>query len=200
MPIQARLLRVLDNWSVRRVGGETERRVDVSLVCATHRDLRALVARGGFRSDLYYRLVHARIDVPPLSDRPDDVRALAVHFLEQARPHLGARTLSQDALECLVSYGWPGNVRELRSVVLGAATSSSGVVHREDVRTAIAEISGAEALLDVSPLGAHLLVQQHGSVSAAARAIGVARSTLRDRLARSGPVPDGRARKLRTGT
>ncbi|MBN8617044.1 MAG: sigma 54-dependent Fis family transcriptional regulator [Deltaproteobacteria bacterium] len=200
MSIQARLLRVLDNWSVKRVGGETERRVDVRLVCATHRDLRSLVARGGFRSDLYYRLVHARIDVPPLSDRPEDVRALAAHFLEQARPHLGARTLSQEAIECLVSYGWPGNVRELRSVVLGAATSSSGIVHKEDVRTAIAEISGAEALSDVSPLGARLLVQQHGSVSAAARAIGVARSTLRDRLARSGPVPDGRTRALRTAT
>ncbi len=200
MPIQARLLRVLDNWSVRRVGGESERRVDVRLVCATHRDLRSLVARGGFRSDLYYRLVHARIDVPPLAERPEDVRALAAHFLEQARPTLGARELSQEALESLVSYGWPGNVRELRSVVLGAAALSSGVVHIEDVRTAIAEISGQEALTDLSPLGARILVEQHGSVSAAARAIGVARTTLRDRLSRSGPVPDGRMRRMRTGT
>ena len=198
LSIQARLLRVLDNWSVRRVGGEGERRVDVRLVCATHRDLRALVARGGFRADLYYRLVQARIDVPPLAERPEDVRELAAHFLAQARSTLGPRTLSRDALESLLAYGWPGNARELRSVILGAAALSSGVIHAEDVRSAIEAIAGIDALADVSPLGARLLVEQHGSVSAAARAIGVARTTLRDRLMRSGPVPDGRSRRART--
>ena len=198
LSIQARLLRVLDNWSVRRVGGESERRVDVRLVCATHRDLRTLVARGGFRADLYYRLVQARIDVPPLAERPDDVRALAAHFLEQARATLGARTLSRDAVETLVAYGWPGNVRELRSVVLGAAALSSGLIQAEDVRSVIETIAGSDALADISPFGARLLVEQHGSVSAAARAIGVARTTLRDRLSRSGPVPDGRSRRART--
>jgi hypothetical protein len=195
--IQARLLRVLDNWSVRRVGGEGERRVDVRLVCATHRDLRALVARGQFRADLYYRLVQARIDVPPLAERPEDVRELAAHFLEQASATLGARTLSRDALETLLAYRWPGNARELRSVVLGAAALSNGVIHGEDVRSAIEAIAGVDARVDLSPLGARLLVEQHGSVSAAARAIGVARTTLRDRLTRSGPVPDGRSRRAR---
>ncbi|MFN7698960.1 MAG: sigma 54-interacting transcriptional regulator [Deltaproteobacteria bacterium] len=198
LSIQARLLRVLDNWSVRRVGGESERRVDVRLVCATHRDLRLLVTRGAFRADLYYRLVQARIDVPPLAERPDDVRALAAHFLEQARSTIGPRMLSRDALEALLAYGWPGNVRELRSVVLGAAALSSGLIQSEDVRGVIETISGTEALADVSPLGARLLVDQHGSISAAARAIGIARTTLRDRLARSGPVPDGRTRRART--
>jgi DNA-binding NtrC family response regulator len=72
------------------------------------------------------------------------------------------------------------------------------VIHAEDVRSAIEAIAGIDALADVSPLGARLLVEQHGSVSAAARAIGVARTTLRDRLMRSGPVPDGRSRRART--
>jgi transcriptional regulator of acetoin/glycerol metabolism len=89
-------------------------------------------------------------------------------------------------------------VRELRSVVLGAAALSSGLIQAEDVRAVIEAISGTDALADVSPLGARLLVDQHGSISAAARAIGIARTTLRDRLARSGPVPDGRTRRART--
>jgi DNA-binding NtrC family response regulator len=136
--------------------------------------------------------------VPPLAERPEDVRELAAHFLAQARSTLGPRTLSRDALESLLAYGWPGNARELRSVILGAAALSSGVIHAEDVRSAIEAIAGIDALADVSPLGARLLVEQHGSVSAAARAIGVARTTLRDRLMRSGPVPDGRSRRART--
>jgi transcriptional regulator with AAA-type ATPase domain len=186
LAVQARLLRVLESWTVRRVGGEGERRVDVRLVCATHRDLRTMVARGAFRADLYYRLVQLRLEVPPLAERPEDVRALAVHFLEGAASTLGARELSSDALEALVAYGWPGNVRELRSVVLAAATESAGVVQRQDVLAAIRTIAGPEAAREISPLGARSLVEQHGSISAAARAIGVARTTLRDRLHRAG--------------
>ncbi len=196
---QARLLRVLDDWTIRRIGGETTRTVDVRLVCATHRDLRALVARGAFRADLYYRLVQAKLVVPPLAERPDDVKALAAHFLEQAEKTIGTRTLSRGALEALLAYGWPGNARELRSVVLGAATQSSGIVEAEDVRAAIAAIAGDDAFDELSSAGVRMLVEQHGSVSAAARAIGVARTTLRDRLARVAVVPDGRTRRMRAG-
>jgi len=184
LPIQARLLRVLDGWMVRRVGSESERRVDVRLVCATHRDLRQLVARGAFRPDLYYRLVQSKIEIPPLVERPEDVRALAHHFLASATDSLGSRALSQEAMDVLVGYAWPGNARELRSVVLAAATGSSGVVSSEDVRRAMESISGPSAVSDISPHGARALIEQHGSISGAARAIGVARTTLRDRLAR----------------
>jgi hypothetical protein len=192
LAVQARLLRVLETWTIRRVGGEAERRVDVRLVCATHRDLRAMVARGAFRADLYYRLVQLRIDIPPLSERPEDVKALAEHFLAQACAELGPRRLTRDAIETLQAYGWPGNVRELKSVVLAAATDTAGLVGRADVVRAIRRISGGDAERDMSALGARSLVEQHGSIAAAARALGVARTTLRDRLDRAGVARERR--------
>ncbi|MCX7950313.1 MAG: sigma-54 factor interaction domain-containing protein, partial [Treponemataceae bacterium] len=94
--LQAKLLRVLDHWSIRRVGAESERKVDVRLVCATHRDLRAMVSKGQFRADLYYRLVQIRLHVPPLVERPQDIKALALHFLEQAQVSFGPCVLSQE--------------------------------------------------------------------------------------------------------
>lgn len=196
LAVQAQLLRVLETWTIRRVGGEQERRVDVRLVCATHRDLRSMVARGTFRADLYYRLVQLRIDIPPLAERPEDVRALAEHFLAQASAELGSKRLSADAHEALLAYGWPGNVRELRSVVLAAATESAGLVQRDDVLRAIERISGEDARRDLSPLGARALVEQHGSIAAAARALGLPRTTLRDRLERAAASPSFRGRSV----
>jgi len=128
------------------------------------------------------------------------VRALAQHFLATAIDTLGSRALSKEAADALVGYAWPGNARELRSVVLAAATGSSGVVSAEDVRRAMESISGPGAVSDISPQGARVLIEQHGSISGAARAIGVARTTLRDRLARDPSAPFGsrpRARAAR---
>lgn len=120
LSLQAKLTRALEERAVRRVGEARERPVDVRLIAATHRDLSALVAEGGFREDLWYRLNVALIELPPLRDRAGDVPLLAHHFLQQ---HLerarSARTtgLSPEALAALESYDWPGNVRQLRSAI-----------------------------------------------------------------------------------
>jgi DNA-binding NtrC family response regulator len=183
--MQARLLRVVETWEVRRVGGESPMRVDVRLVCATHRDLRRMVGEGGFRRDLYYRLARLVVAVPPLRHRPEDVRALTEHFLASMRAEVGARTVSPGAMSRLLAHPWPGNARELKNVLeAAAATSPSAVIEVEDVVEALERLTGGLALSDPSsPTSVHEVVERYGgNVSAAARALGLPRSTLRDRL------------------
>jgi len=118
--VQASLLRVLQEGTLRRVGGEGKIQVDVRVVAATHRDLAAMVAAGSFREDLYYRLRGATIELPPLRDRPLDLEPLVETFLEEVRGRRGGRalTVTREALRALGAYAWPGNVRELRAEVL----------------------------------------------------------------------------------
>jgi DNA-binding NtrC family response regulator len=120
---QAALLGVLERKRLRRVGGDRELAVDVRVVSATNRDLRAEVNRGAFRADLYYRVAGARVVVPPLRDRPEDVPVLARHFAAE----LGAGgALGEDVVAALASARWPGNVRELRSAVERAVAFGPG--------------------------------------------------------------------------
>ncbi len=180
--LQTRLLRVLDTWQVRRVGSESARRVDVRLVCATHRDLRRLVREGRFRSDLFYRIHRLVVDIPPLRARPDDIPLLVRHFLDRMEPEIGVRTLHPDGLERLRRRPWLGNVRELRNVVELAAVSCDGqVVDLGAIDRSLR--CGAEP---PSPPAAttlrETLEQYGGNLSATARALGIPRSTLRDRL------------------
>ncbi len=120
LPLQAKLLRVLETGRVRLVGGTGERAVDVRVLAATHRDLHARAAQGLFREDLLYRLDVVGIELPPLRRRVDDIPDLAEHFLEQARaryPRSPVERFGRDALARLVEHPWPGNVRELAHVV-----------------------------------------------------------------------------------
>jgi two-component system response regulator HydG len=143
MPLatQAKLLRVLQEREVRPLGGSTVHAVDVRVIAATHQDLEARVASGGFRADLYYRLAVVPLSVPPLRDRTGDIPVLANHFLARARaacPHSPVERLSDGALAALCAYAWPGNVRELenlveRMVVLGTAAELTA----DDVRAVI---------------------------------------------------------------
>ena len=181
--LQTRLLRVLETWQVRRVGSEAARRVDVRLVCATHRDLRTMVREGRFRSDLYYRIHRLVVEVPALRARPDDVAPLAHHFLGVMEPELGERRLAAQALERLRAYPWPGNVRELRNVLELAAVDCDGAVidlvavDRSLRRTAETSVPRR------SPDSLREALEQYGgNMSATARALGIPRSTLRDRL------------------
>ncbi len=185
LAMQARLLRVLETWEIRRVGSESTLRVDVRLVCATHRDLPALVMRGEFREDLYYRLARLPLAIPPLRDRPADVVPLAEHFLEAARREVGPRTFTEAALSRLVAHPWPGNVRELRNVVEGAAAFSAGVIDFHDVESTMSRTaSPRDGTRPVA--GLEMLMRKHANnQTAAARELGVARSTLRDRLYRA---------------
>jgi len=119
---QAKLLRVIQEGEVRRVGENLPRRVDVRIVAATNRPLDEEASRGRFRADLRYRLDVIRIEVPPLRDRVDDVPLLAAHFWQQACSRTGRRAaLGADVLSALARYDWPGNVRELQNVLASLA-------------------------------------------------------------------------------
>ncbi len=135
LKVQATLLRVLQEGVIRRVGGDGEVRVDVRIVAATHRDLRAMVARGAFREDLYFRLCGATLQVPALRERISDLPILVDAFLHELQTKTGGRTLSlhADVLRVLGRYGWPGNVRELRAEVQRWAVFCDGTVGLRDL-------------------------------------------------------------------
>jgi hydrogenase-4 transcriptional activator len=130
LPLQAqvRLLRVLQDGFVERVGGTHPVHVNVRIVAATHRDLAQMVREGRFREDLWYRLAVFPILMPPLRDRPDDIPDLAAHFAERAAVRFGlpATGPSEDDLQLLRSYHWPGNIRELGAVIDRAAILGNG--------------------------------------------------------------------------
>lgn len=130
MPLhmQVKLLRVLEDRQVRRVGGEQSRRVDVRVVAATNRDLEADLKTKRFRSDLFFRLAVVTLTLPPLRDRPEDIPVLARHYLELLRAGLGrpAMTITDRALDALVARAWPGNIRELINVIERAVLLSHG--------------------------------------------------------------------------
>jgi two-component system response regulator HydG len=118
--LQAKLLRVLQFGDVRPVGSDRVHHVDVRVIASTHRDLPALVKEGRFREDLYFRLDVLSVHVPPLRDRPEDIPALAAHFLAQAckrAPTSPVRSIGKEALQALAERSWPGNVRELASSI-----------------------------------------------------------------------------------
>ncbi|PTL82087.1 sigma-54 dependent transcriptional regulator [Vitiosangium sp. GDMCC 1.1324] len=117
--VQTKLLRVLQEKEIQRVGGEETLKVDVRVVSATHRDLQAEVKAGRFREDLYYRLHIVPLQIPPLRERPEDITALARHFVIKHAPRVNKRVkgLDDSALHALARYAWPGNVRELENVI-----------------------------------------------------------------------------------
>ena len=130
LALQAKILRVLQEQTFERVGGNETIRTDVRLIAATHRDLKAWSAEGKFRPDLYYRLGVFSIHLPPLRERGDDLRLLAERYLRRYSHQLGrdVRELPSETLERLRSYRWPGNIRELQSVLKQALLRASGTV------------------------------------------------------------------------
>jgi DNA-binding NtrC family response regulator len=132
---QAKLLRVLEEHVVERLGGARPLQVDVRVIAATNRDLEKAVAAGDFRSDLYYRLAVCPIRIPALRERGDDIALIAEHFVDRFRhelrkPHL---TLAREALTALRAYPWPGNVRELQNVIERAAILNDGELTAESL-------------------------------------------------------------------
>lgn len=113
--LQAKLLRVLQEWEFEPVGAERSQRVDVRVIAATNRDLRRLVAQGSFQEDLYYRLNVIPIEIPPLRERREDIPVLVEHFVRKHAQRAGKRIdrLEGRALKVLQACEWPGNVREL---------------------------------------------------------------------------------------
>ncbi len=127
--MQLKLLRVLQEKEIERVGGEQTLKVDVRVVSATHHDLKDAVARGQFREDLYYRLHVVPIHLPPLRERREDIPPLTAHFLAKLAPRVarpGPWSVADDALGRLLAYAWPGNVRELENVLEQAMVLADG--------------------------------------------------------------------------
>ncbi|MEY4509811.1 MAG: hypothetical protein RLZZ450_1933 [Pseudomonadota bacterium] len=191
LSLQSRLLRVLETWLIRRVGGESDVAVDVRLVCATHRDLAAMVLAGTFRQDLYYRLARLVLRVAPLSERPEDILPLAAHFLRALERELGGRSLTRAAEARLLLHDWPGNARELRNVLCAAAAlSPTPRLDADDVERAIVRVSGplSPIVLDSSAVE-RAVARYGGNLSAASRALDIPRSTLRDRMRKPSKPP-----------
>jgi len=128
--LQAELLRVLEQQDFERVGGSAPVRVSVRVVSTTNRDLAAMVRRGAFRADLYYRLAGVRIQMPPLRHRREDIGPLVWHFVNRFAPEIGRRIrrLDPDMMALFARYSWPGNVRQLRNVVRSALIFGEGEV------------------------------------------------------------------------
>ena len=134
---QAKLLRVIQEMTIERVGGTGGRRVNVRIIAATNQRLSDLVTRGQFRLDLFYRLHGVEITVPPLKERPEDILELAEYFLERHRPFRRLR-LSQAASDALLAYRWPGNVRELQRVIeRGVALADTDQLRLDDLPPAL---------------------------------------------------------------
>lgn len=145
LPMQIKLLRVLQERSVVRLGARAPRQLDVRIVAATNVDLERAVAAGRFREDLYFRLNVARLDVLPLSQRPGDIDPLVEHFLHLyvQRSHLPPTRLSKAARQRLHLYDWPGNIRELENAIHhGVLLARNGVIEAEDLMLAGARHQG----------------------------------------------------------
>jgi DNA-binding NtrC family response regulator len=197
MPLQAKLLRVLQDGELRRVGESQSFAVDVRVLCATHRDLAQSVRDGRFREDLYYRLKVLSISVPPLRERADDVLPLACQLLQDEGA--AAKGFSSQAKALLLQYPWPGNVRELQNAVRhGAALATGAEIRAADLpdelrrrapsaappqrREVVASSGPAAALRSLADVErAHILSVMDacgGSQAEAARILGIARNTL----------------------
>jgi two-component system NtrC family response regulator len=195
MPLQAKLLRFLQERVIERLGGRGEIPVDVRVVCATHRDLADMIHVGSFREDLYYRLSEITVKIPPLRERPGDAVLLAQAFLERYARELGRsiRGFTGDALAALEAHGWPGNVREMENLIKRATIMADGSQitaadlglengHAEPQPFNLRQAREQAERLAVSRALAH----SDGSIAQAAELLGITRPTLYDLMAKIG--------------
>ncbi|HEV2989357.1 MAG TPA: sigma-54 dependent transcriptional regulator [Candidatus Angelobacter sp.] len=199
--IQVKLLRVLQEREFERLGGTKTLKVDVRLVAATNKDLRAALEQGTFREDLYYRLNVVPIDIPPLREHKEDIPDLVHHFLARFSQQNGKEieTITPPALKLLMDYHWPGNVRQLENTIERAvALSSDDVIDADDIHLdSLSKAAGATATNSFLPEGMTLeqwedemireaLRRAQGNKSQAARLLGLSRNALRYRLSKIG--------------
>jgi two-component system, NtrC family, response regulator AtoC len=203
--IQVKLLRVLQEREFERLGGTRTVKVDVRLVAATNRDLRAALEDGTFREDLYYRLNVVPIDIAPLRERKEDIPELVHLFIsrfsaESSKPIVG---ITPEALRILVNYHWPGNVRELQNILERAcALAKETTLDSSDIHIDVRPARGAESANHFLPEGMTLeqwedemiqeaLKRANGNKSQAARLLGLSRNALRYRLSKIGIADEG---------
>ena len=193
MPLhmQVKLLRAIQERSIVRLGGERAIPVDIRLVCATHRDLKAMVEAGRFREDLYYRIHVVQIDIPPLRERREDILWLADRFLDDLRGEGPPRSLGVDAGRALLDAPWPGNVRELRHcleracILDGAPSLSAAMLFGETGATAVAEpprtLADQVAVAERSHI-VEALAANDGRIAETAAQLGISRKNLWEKM------------------
>jgi len=201
LELQPKLLRVMQEREFERLGGTATIHADVRVICATHRNLVEMISERQFRTDLFYRLGVFPIELPPLRDRPEDIRLLALHFAMgyAARMHKRITAISEEYMAALVRYSWPGNVRELqnlieRSVILSTSDMLSGSLperaHTTQDSSKWSTPSTPVTLLDAQRL--HILETLHqtkgvvGGRNGAAARLGLPRTTLINKMKRLG--------------
>lgn len=204
LPLQGKLLRAIEERTVRRIGSVRDRKVDVRIIAATNKDLEAAVASGTFRKELYFRLAVLTIPLPPLRERGEDVLLLAAYFLEKLNAKYGKRItgLSEKAAKVLTQYHWPGNVRELKHVIERAVLwSPGGTLEPEHLslgsalqeKKPMAPVGAPDPASGFPPEGLDLLQlekrmieqalqQTKGNCVKAAKLLGISRDTLRYRM------------------
>ncbi len=197
MPLdtQVKLLRILEEGKVTRLGGNRSIPIDVRLIAATNSDLAGSVRRGAFREDLYYRIKVVEIDIPPLRSRRSDIPMLAMAFLRQASEKHGLPMpeITEEALACLVSYGWPGNVRQLRNLMESLLIICGGTIGREDLPVEMAGVPSGESVVLRTELPVTMeeleemaisrtLELTGGNRTRAAELLGIGRRTLQRKL------------------
>ena len=198
LSLQGKLLRFLQERIIERIGGREEIAVDVRIVCATHQDLSALIAQGGFREDLYYRVSEVTVNIPPLRERKGDAVLLARSFLDKYGVAYGRplRGFTRDALRAINQFDWPGNVRELENRIKGAVTMADGpqlttqdlgletdshrplLLNLREIRSQAERTAVREAINLAS-----------GNVSDASKLLGVSRPTLYDLMRKHNLMP-----------
>ncbi|MBM4118460.1 sigma-54-dependent Fis family transcriptional regulator [bacterium] len=203
LQLQARLLRVLENRTFRRVGGIEDLQVRARIVAATNKDLMQEAAAGRFRSDLYFRLGVIVLEVPPLRERPEDVEPLVNFFIERFNRELGRSVApaGPELLAALTAYAWPGNIRELKNLIERILLlETTGAIRAEHLpatlrQPATAPAAAASAPFHPEPIAAvelrHIqrtLDYTGGNKSRAAQLLGISRQTLREKLKQEEPL------------
>jgi two-component system NtrC family response regulator len=190
--MQAKLLRVLESGEMRRVGDNESRRVDVRVVCATHRNLVQMVEEGEFREDLMYRINTFEIRIPPLRERVEDIPALARHLFQRFRPSTkaGQELIAAETLDALQAHVWPGNVRELANVIEHATIvcdkppiTPEHLPRHFASRGVRRQSLGDVTLRELEIQAIHEALDRHqGNKTAASEALGISLKTLYNKL------------------
>ena len=206
MALQAKLLKLLEDRNVRRLGGLRDKQVDVRILAATNCRLEDLIAEGKFRSDLYYRLRVIHVTIPPLRERGGDILLLAQHMLNQHAPRYrkGNIEISETAQQALLNYQWPGNVRELGNMmeqivlttdngrldadqlhlkISQVRTADIGGIAAVEAQAAAGKLNGDLNIMEMEKRMLHTALERsQGNVTGAARMLGLSRDTLRYRM------------------
>jgi two-component system NtrC family response regulator len=196
-PLQAKLLRFLQERTIERIGGRQEIPVDVRIVCATHQDLNTLSKEGRFREDLYYRLAEIVVNIPPLRARVGDPALLAHAFMRRfaQEQNRASMSLSEDAVKAVENHPWPGNIRELENCIKRATIMTDGSqISSEDLGFKSSALDEIDSSLDLRVIRDNAekraviaaLGRVNGNMVKTAELLGVSRPTLYDLMYRLG--------------